>query len=558
MIVGSLPQLDGYSWLHVLWFSSLGILFVAISTVSLSMVHHRIRQIHLRKIPGPPNASLVTGNLKQIFNASATPFQDYLKKTYGPVIRISAFFGESQLIISDPAACTSILLRDQDIWEAPKWFTEVNRHVLGPGLTATTGQRHRKQRKQLIPAFSNNCLRSISPLFSRITQQLRDVLGLKVVEGPQEVDVLDLLSRLSLECIAQGGLGYTFNSLDLDSQDNEFRRALKELFPLLIRVPVPRQLFPVVSMWPPWLLRLGAKCIPSAALHELVTTTAVIYAYSRRVFDEKKRLLERGDRDFTNQVGEGRDVISILMKMNSDAAEQDRLSDEEIIAQMATFFLAGTESTSTALARILFLLAKNPEAQERLRHELSSAHAGEGELEYDVLLELPYLEAVCRETLRLHPPVTFSFRICRADTSIPLSRPVQTAQGAMHFIPVPSGTTVLLNLPGCNRDISIWGSDALEWKPDRWLVPLPESVTEARIPGVYSHQLTFLGGRRGCIGFRFSELEIKVALSQLVRCFRFSPSKSEVIWRFGGTTWPSVQGTTTFGPTMPLLVERIY
>ncbi|KAH9950796.1 hypothetical protein B0H21DRAFT_681895, partial [Amylocystis lapponica] len=51
------------------------------------------------------------------------------------------------------------------------------------------------------------------------------------------------------------------------------------------------------------------------------------------------------------------------------------------------------------------------------------------------------------------------------------------------------------------------GTKYLEWKPERWLSPLPSTVTEARVPGVYSNLVTFLGGGRGCIGFKFSEVE---------------------------------------------------
>jgi len=57
----------------------------------------------------------------------------------------------------------------------------------------------------------------------------------------------------------------------------------------------------------------------------------------------------------------------------------------------------------------------------------------------------------------------------------------------MQEIFVPKGTNVLVNLDGLNTDPSIWGDDCYEWKPERWLSPLPESVINARIPGVYSN-----------------------------------------------------------------------
>lgn len=57
----------------------------------------------------------------------------------------------------------------------------------------------------------------------------------------------------------------------------------------------------------------------------------------------------------------------------------------------------------------------------------------------------------------------------------------------MHEVPVPKHTTILLGIRACNRSEAIWGEDALEWNPERWLSPLPESVTTAHVPGVYSN-----------------------------------------------------------------------
>ena len=74
------------------------------------------------------------------------------------------------------------------------------------------------------------------------------------------------------------------------------------------------------------------------------------------------------------------------------------------------------------------------------------------------------------------------------DTVIPLMEPVRAVDGTvMTEIPIPKGTIVLANLPACNTNKAIWGEDASEWKPERWLQPLPRSVEEARIPGIYAN-----------------------------------------------------------------------
>ena len=74
------------------------------------------------------------------------------------------------------------------------------------------------------------------------------------------------------------------------------------------------------------------------------------------------------------------------------------------------------------------------------------------------------------------------------DTVLPLSEAICGVDGGTTTsIPIPRGTTVLLNVRACNTNKALWGEDALEWKPERWLAPLPESVTSSKIPGVYSN-----------------------------------------------------------------------
>jgi cytochrome P450 len=74
------------------------------------------------------------------------------------------------------------------------------------------------------------------------------------------------------------------------------------------------------------------------------------------------------------------------------------------------------------------------------------------------------------------------------DGVIPLSTPITTTDGKeINEVFVARGTATLISIWACNRNPAVWGPDAKEWKPDRWLKPLPESVVDAHIPGVYSH-----------------------------------------------------------------------
>ena len=86
------------------------------------------------------------------------------------------------------------------------------------------------------------------------------------------------------------------------------------------------------------------------------------------------------------------------------------------------------------------------------------------------------------------------------DTVLPLSEPIFDQNGTrLDEIAMPKGSQVLLGFLGCNTNKKLWGEDAYEWKPERWLGPLPESLTEAHIPSVFAHTMTFAAGPRSCM-----------------------------------------------------------
>jgi len=170
---------------------------------------------------------------------------------------------------------------------------------------------------------------------------------------------------------------------------------------------------------------------------------------------------------------------------------------------------------------MFWILAQHQDAQNRLRIEIREAKQDGNDLTYDQLEKLPYLDAICRETLRLSvviayqellltkylqissckhslPNVSFHFLSCSSSHALytsaqqgailPLGTPIKCLDGReLSEIPIPKGTDFSISILGCNHDPKTWGPDAAEWKPERWLQPLPDSVTAARIPGVYSN-----------------------------------------------------------------------
>ncbi|KAI0068709.1 cytochrome P450 [Artomyces pyxidatus] len=547
-----------FSLLSAIGLTTLVIASLGICLALFSLARHRAKQMVLWDIPGPPCPSFLTGNVVQLFDpVSGFKFREHIWETYGSVSRFQGPLGDQTLLISDPTALTSILVKDRDAFEKPEWYLEAFRRVLGPGLLPSTGALHRKQRRQLGPVFSVQRLKSMVPLLHKITNQLKDVLQAKMVQGQQEVEVVDWFGRVAIETISQCGLGCSFGSFEPDAQRNELKIAIKEFMPVLGKLQIFLPLFPLICNWPAKLLRFGAACLPLPDLHYIIKLSDTIYGCVERLFETKKELLARGDAELANQISEGRDVISVLMLDNADSPDDCKMEDVEIMAQMTTMLAAGTDTTSVILSRLAQLLSQHEDVQERLRKELNTAAAfGGEELGYDELMGLPYLDAICRETLRLCVQFTMDDNRCLVDTVVSLSHPLRGATPPQSSIIVPRGTTVIIDMLGSNCDQNVWGADAYVWKPERWLSPLPESVADAHIPGVYSNLMSFLAGNRSCLGFKLAELEMKVVLFQLVRSFRFLPSKAEITWRLGRVTGPFVKGSTTTS-TLPLVLERV-
>ncbi|KAH9055229.1 cytochrome P450 [Lactarius vividus] len=526
---------------------------------SFTLLGRRFSQRSLLKIPGPSNPSLFwEGHWHHMFNPYAYLFHEGLYSTYGKVTRVYGFLGDIQLVVSDPKACNNIFVKDQPIFEVTEAFLRSNMQASGPSLFATTGAQHRMQRKLLNPAFNIKHMRYMTPIFHRITNQLRENLRSIVSNDPEEINVADWMGKLALELIGQAGLGYSFGIFE--GRDDEYCRALKEWIPTSSSLAVSRNLFPYVDkIFHPKVLKFLGRTLPWPKLNYLMDLAETLNSKSKSIHEAKKRLLELGDDATVKQVGDGNDIISLLVRASLAGSEDIQLSEEELVAQMAVFLIAGTDTTSTALSRILQLLSLHPDVQDKLRNELKGAHEDNEELTHDQLVSLPFLEAVCRETLRLYPPVPGVMRTTRSDVVLPLSAPIRDVNGCeVHEIFIPKNTNVFAQIHNLNRDPSIWGADAAEWKPERWLVPLPQSVADANIQGVYANTMTFIGGTRACIGFKFSQLEMKVVLSQIIPAFRFAPTEAEIVWRFGIISSPSVKGSVgMFHPKLPMIVSRV-
>ncbi|OSD07831.1 cytochrome P450 [Trametes coccinea BRFM310] len=511
----------------------------------------------LDSIPGPPATSWYEGHVQTQFGRDAWGFFRMLETEYGPVAKLKGPLGTNWLYTWDPAAIHSILASGQASFDAIEELVEGFHFFLGPGLNGVAGDTHKKQRKMLQPVFSTKHIRELTPVFYNVSHKLVAALSRNVDDGLREVNVMNWLDLASLELMGQATIGYSFDLLTEDAPPDPFAAAIKSYIPTFFTpdTVIYRQLILLSK-------KLGMLSVarwivdhtPSPAIRRLRAVSRILHEKSAEVVREKKEALAMGN------LGSRKDIISTLLKANTSEENKDRLPDDQLIAQISVFFLAATDTTSNTLARILHVLAEHPDVQTKLREEILAAGDG-GDLTYEALQALPYLDAVVKETLRVYVPVPINHRQAYRDTTLPLSKPVLSTSGTpIGSIPIPKGTIVVMYLPACNRNPALWGADADAWRPERWLEPQARApVAEEEkvpIPSPYARLMTFLGGGRACIGFQFAVLEIKVVLASLLANFAFAPSPGKpVFWNHSGIVYPSL-GMDSPAPEMWLNVER--
>ncbi|KAG1751445.1 cytochrome P450, partial [Suillus paluster] len=470
--------------------------------------------------------------------------------------------------ISDPLALYHVVVKDQHIFEEPDIFIMNNKAMFGEGLIATVGEQHRKQRKLLNPVFSTSNMRELLPTLQPIAHKLTSVLVAKLPDDGscKEIDMLPWLSRTALDGVCQAILGYPSNTLEA-VKDDEYTEALRMLSPLISKLVYLRPYVPMVlrNFSPYWSRKLvdwlTAPWIPTEMMRdvrEMRRILEVMDSGSKKVFAEKKAALETSatlsPAGANHEVGHlkpsrGKDMMNIMLKANSATSSSEQLTDAELLGQTNVVVLGGLETTTFALSCCVYLLAKNPLAQARLRSEIRDAIRSTSlaqddssfcehknpplNLSYDALMNLPFLDGVIRETLRFYPPLPHMSRSVTKATTLPLQFPVRSASGAeVSAIAIPEKSFVLISIVAANRNRKIWGDDANEgWDmpfdnaevlPSKSSTPILGVKDSIRYPGVYSNMMTFSGGSRSCLGFKFAEMEIKEILATLMLRLHFA------------------------------------
>ncbi|KIY67079.1 cytochrome P450 [Cylindrobasidium torrendii FP15055 ss-10] len=521
------------------------LLILTVIFLTALVIHRRTKLRPFAHIPGPPAQSWFMGNLSQVFTPKGLPFHQHLVDEYGGMVKIHGFFGDEQLYISDHKALSAILGKDSDAFDETAVFFDTNKVIFGPGLVATSGDQHRRQRKLVMPVFSVPHIKALLPAFYDVAGRLIDAIQASLPHTntilhtiPEDESVVDMsawMCRAALETIGQTVLGYSFDPLS-SPITNPYSSAIKELIPTIFSLSLVRQFAPILSrLGSPRMRRWIVEHTPNAAVQKIKEISDVMHATAVDVLESRRK----------EDLG-GKDIISVLLRANEKAPENAKMDENELSGQVTVLIFGAQDTTSSVLSRILYLLAEHPEIQERVRAEVLPFI---GRIEHDELVALPLLDAVIKETLRLHSPVPFVRRTATQPRTIAYGESSQS-------VFIPTGTTLFISIAGYNRLESIWGADAKVWNPDRFI---DNHNAKSEGPGIYAGTLSFLGGPRSCPGWKFALVEMKIILSSLLREFRFSlVPDARIEWNLSQIIAPSVVGPDGAEKKgLPLRVERI-
>ncbi|KAK0470685.1 cytochrome P450 [Armillaria novae-zelandiae] len=535
-----------------IYYFVIAVLAYLLVTVPLRLWKHRYV---IRKIRGPPRPSFLFGH--EYFLLSRQHVGDLemeWHKQYGAVYRTGRCFGQEILSIADPKALHYILHSAGNQFKKPRDTRRFSDALMGPGVGTVEGTDHQRQRKILGPAFATSQLRLFLEVFQGCTLKLIEKTNECLGEG-KEINALQWASKVTLDIIGVTAFRYDFNALD-DGQ-TELMVALNNVFGEAQMWPTKLELL-FTALWrilPEWILSLLER-LPSRLSVRLKRFKDVAAKVSRPIFE--KQLIEVANDPDPSE----KDIVNVLAMSYLSDDTKKKMNDAEIDSQLATFIAAGHSSTSAAISWILYDLSHHPEVQTKVREEIAIAKSkSPGALTWDDYDAMTWLNAAIKESLRYHPIGYGVFREASEDHILPLAEPIITSDGkSCSEIPISKGQIIFGSVYTYNRRVqlpSVWGDDAAEWNPFRFI---EDRGYKEEFLGPYANLMTFGAGARGCLGWRFSVMELQSVLAELLSNFEFSipegvPELQDV--PAGIALIPIVPGKANEGPQIPLLITPL-
>jgi cytochrome P450 len=398
--------------------------------------------------------------------------------------------------VTDPELIERILLKDVERFPKTQLDRRVLTPMLGDGILTAEGDSWRWQRKVASPMFRYAELLSYVPTMVDAAEQLLEAWKPRGQEFTTDIE--EAMTETTFSVIARTVLA----GID----ENEASAVKRSTHTYLDRIS--------------WEVAAAILGLPATMWHP---AKADMRSSAREVRAIVQRLLEQ----CRQARGAGDDLVARMIAARHPATGEP-MSDAAIVDNLTTFLFAGHETTAKALTWTLYLLARSPQWQDRLRDEVQNAilsqRVGPGTIE-----RLPLTLRVLKEALRLYPPAPVMTRLSTEDIDLAGTR-------------VPKGSLIVIPIFVLHRHRRLW-DDPDRFDPDRFL---PEN--EAKYPR--TQFMPFGYGPRICIGSSFALIEATTILATLLQSVRFE---------WNGRHVPEPVSRVTLRPKggMPLIVRAI-
>ncbi|WP_432175642.1 cytochrome P450 [Streptomyces sp. Tue6028] len=391
-------------------------------------------------------------------------------RNYGPLVEIRLQPQQPTVVINDPALIRTMLVDVAPTLDKGRFFEKMGQ-LLGDSVVSAAGAEHVCKRRQLQPAFRHTEI-------ARYVDLMREQVTTTIAGWApgQVLDVREAMVKLSLDMLAATVFSSTIEPQAFDQLRHDLSVVMNGVGTRI--------------MLPDW-----AEKLPLPANRRFTAARDAVRATINKAVDQ----LRASGRDTG-------DMLSMLLKAEDEATGQP-LTPHQICSEILTLAVAGTETTASVLAWVLYELARHPDIDERVQTELDEV-LGERPVTFDDLTQLPYLGRVITEATRLHHT---GWLVTRRTLH-------QTRIGQWD---IPAGTELAYCQHALHRDPALF-PDPLAFNPDRWL----DGGQPALPDGAF---LPFGAGKHKCIGDRFAQAEITTAIATLVRAWRLELAPGQKI-----------------------------
>ncbi|KAF8814485.1 cytochrome P450 [Phlegmacium glaucopus] len=523
----------------------------------LYVLYRKLTYSTVSDLRGPKPESFLIGSLVEYMHSQAGEIDFRWQEMYGDVVRFKGPFGEDRLLISDPKALQHIFQGGYS-YSKPADRREISRLMAGRGILWADADDHKRFRKIMNPAFASKECKDLVPTFSAYAAKLTNRWNDIILASPDKSCIVDMprwASLATLDAMGEAGFDYQFESMD--GGDNELGQAYSNLFLGVFGKYTASDVLKQASanFLPRFALERLADMSSNPRIQLLRHSSAVATKVAKSLIDSKTQAVMAGKQG-------SRDILSLLVRSNLSEEASTRMSEEEIVSQMRALLIAGYETTASSLSWTLLEMARHPEMQTRLREEIQDMERkirtrGDSEFSANDFEGMPYLTAVIKESIRFHPVVYNILRESDRADILPLSKPLITSSGKiMTELPIPKGQKITVSVNGYNRNTEVFGANTHTFNPDRWLTPVKgDNVASV---GVWANVLSFSGGVRACIGWRFAVLELRTFLVELVSNFEFDLTPEALKVRRDAcfvVMAPTIEGLPEKGTHLPLRIK---